>query len=898
MRTFLKNHWKLISIALTVATLTAIFTTFALNSGNQLMGKVQMQKKSPQLEKLGGKQFKPPSKQPTLKEKKISDTKKRSKVPPLIPKVSTTNSIEHGDQHTEGKIPLSGNLVVPGPMAPNSTTTSTCTSQDVVGLSPIDLKDYLQNNSYNCLNFLWSFDANLQTVLTDAHMSEVLNTAMNLTNTYTGIDTDNLRELIFFTRAAYYHQFYQTSLNFSTFVDQAATNTFTSFSQNVNFNALDTDTENIMYEWINGIDAAEMSHLYYNELYEVLSDYDTNASRWGSSWQDNNAYSAMYVVFRAVTNSNTQFINQIDPLLISTLENIALNTNLIPNSDYVVNQAIYTLGYIATIPAHQTQALQALSDIFTALPYLSQQYLWVLQIIDQNGLPCPILSINICKPSIVPIVETMVFPYQYNFDDTTMVVHTSLPLTDVQPLYHAIKEVQGQFNRITETILPVQNDPNGILTIRLYGTMQEYWNYQWFLYNLPINNGGIYIEQDGIFYTCQRTASQSIYSLEELFRHEYVHYLVGRYLIQGFWGTVPIYSGDRMVWFDEGLAEFLAWSMQTGINTRQMLISQIASDGTNRMTINQIVNTSYGNFIFYRYAGMLFNYLYANDKDTLRNLLIYAHESNIVAFDSLINQMANDPGLEISYQNYLDQQIANISNLSNPFTIFPNVNNLDLNDPTAVEQIFQTTQFGHLGECSVAAMSLNSRFSCRGTLTGPLSITQDYVVAWSTFNAQLNQIINELQGSSNNFEAMQCRMGYISFPEHQGFPGQYYPLTEYYCDGPLGSNSFSLLPPTQQIPLDFQSTRLGQNTTCGLNTTNDIVCNNTLTTQLYTNSVNNTVLEQALEDALIELQSSVYAIRPNYYNNFNCTPQNTPQLIQYTTTEKYMLQNVECIINT
>lgn len=29
---------------------------------------------------------------------------------------------------------------------------------------------------------------------------------------------------------------------------------------------------------------------------------------------------------------------------------------------------------------------------------------------------------------------------------------------------------------------------------------------------------------------------QSIYSLEELFRHEFTHYLQGRYEVQGLWG--------------------------------------------------------------------------------------------------------------------------------------------------------------------------------------------------------------------------------------------------------------------------------------------------------------------------------------------------------------------------
>lgn len=50
---------------------------------------------------------------------------------------------------------------------------------------------------------------------------------------------------------------------------------------------------------------------------------------------------------------------------------------------------------------------------------------------------------------------------------------------------------------------------------------------------------------------------QSIYSLEELFRHEFTHYLQGRYEVQGLWGQGEMYQNERLTWFEEGNAEFL-----------------------------------------------------------------------------------------------------------------------------------------------------------------------------------------------------------------------------------------------------------------------------------------------------------------------------------------------------
>ena len=49
---------------------------------------------------------------------------------------------------------------------------------------------------------------------------------------------------------------------------------------------------------------------------------------------------------------------------------------------------------------------------------------------------------------------------------------------------------------------------------------------------------------------------QSIYSLEELFRHEFTHYLQGRYEVPGLFGRGDMYQNERLTWFQEGNAEF------------------------------------------------------------------------------------------------------------------------------------------------------------------------------------------------------------------------------------------------------------------------------------------------------------------------------------------------------
>ena len=133
---------------------------------------------------------------------------------------------------------------------------------------------------------------------------------------------------------------------------------------------------------------------------------------------------------------------------------------------------------------------------------------------------------------IIPLLEEQLFPNTYSFDDGRIQINTPLDEDEAISLYYSIKEVQAQYFRITESLQPVIDDPNHELAFMIYGSKEEYHTWQYFIYGLNSNNGGIYIEQWGRVFTYQRTPEESIYTLDELVRHEYVHYLDGRYMIE------------------------------------------------------------------------------------------------------------------------------------------------------------------------------------------------------------------------------------------------------------------------------------------------------------------------------------------------------------------------------
>ncbi len=91
------------------------------------------------------------------------------------------------------------------------------------------------------------------------------------------------------------------------------------------------------------------------------------------------------------------------------------------------------------------------------------------------------------------------------------------------------------------------------------------------------DNGGIYIERGATFYTYQRRVPQdSRLTLEELFRHEYVHYLNGRRAVPGYFGEGPWYQGDRTTAMDEGTAEFFDGATRDdGVAVRKSLVESV-----------------------------------------------------------------------------------------------------------------------------------------------------------------------------------------------------------------------------------------------------------------------------------------------------------------------------------
>ncbi len=786
-----------------------------------------------------------------------------------------------------------------------------CTSNDLVGLSQGTLFAYLQNSTYDCLQYLWTYDSNVQAAYSAANMQYVLQQLPAIAANYQGTDAQHIRELLFYVRLGYVQQAVHPNAGLfdPAAVSGLAKAAFQAFRQNVHYNDFTTEAALVVIEWIDAVDAAQLWDDSYGKLVGIVSQYLNEPARQTDYYQQVNVYWIFHAFGRAVFEMS--FGALVDANLIALLQQFAVNTNPPTGSGYLVQNAIYLLGLIGQhVAAQKNAVIAALNAAVAAQPQLSPPWLWAVDALCSLNA-CPVVNGQTITHDVAAAqLEAKLFPNSYAFDDGALVVRTAVALDKVQLLYHACKQVAAQFNRVTETIAPLEGDPNGVLTMQIYASKQDYRDYHPWLTGLSVENGGLYYEQRGTFYTYDRTPAEDSYTLEELTRHEYGHYLIERFLTAGLWGQTPIYQdaqgnpSNRMVWFDEGLAEFLTGSTDiNGVQPRKHLAGMVAADGpSGYLDLQKVFSAAYGGptgFTFYRYAAFFFQFIYEQRRDLLRQFIDYvrsASETNnqatqdaVTGFDNLCSTLAGNPQFEADYKAFLNTIAAQAGSFADPSTAVPPLNALDSNDVTQLQASVRTTRIGYLADASVSTKALDTRFTCRGTLSGELVNTPDEDAAWTLFNANLDEVLNDLRAKAfNNFQYTVARFGRIRF-EAEG--AQVYPMADYYVEGPLGPENSVPPAAAARVQADFHSTRLGGSAVCTL-ANGTVTCTLSIPTQAFPQGTPDAVLQRQLTDDLDELRSQVYAINPPFYRDFDCDFSGPSQTIATQGNQIYAIRPV------
>ncbi|MFJ7958078.1 collagenase [Streptomyces sp. NPDC096319] len=697
-----------------------------------------------------------------------------------------------------GRAPAATGARLLAAAAPGTTAAGVpCTLDGITGLGPEQFADFLADPAVTadgCLRgLIWTWDARLAPVMSDAHVQAVARRISSLSAAHDGRNSSHLEEMFTYLHAVAYHDFSRGEIDTTDAptVDavRRAVADFGAAARTFDVTATNANT---LREALNAASAPGLRQHQLGLIKRVLATMDPShtATNLDPAWAGA-ALAGLSVNYLGVYpgNQDSAFHAAVaaDPAYRAAFKAFAGYVHLKGTANaWVVRDAVSEYGRFGQVAALKDGVVADLGPLLTTVTDTfgrgSQPWAKVVSWLNFYEACAPY---GVCKADI----EKQLFPYTYTYDNGAIKVRTALDRATVDQLYYASKQVKAQFHRVIGTDQPLAGDTNTTLNIVLYASRADYENYHPLLTGMDTNNGGIYIERGATFYTYQRRVPQdSSLTLEELFRHEYTHYLNGRYAVPGSFGEGPWYQGDRTTAMDEGTAEFFDGATRdNGIAVRKSLVRGVINDtagGGPRMNVRQILNATYAGdgFRFYNYAGTFFEFLWTERPSLLREMYANLRANDVAAYDAWRNRLGSDTGLQRDYDRFLDTQIAKVDQLYVPNTTF--TPNAQLRDSAlaSVKSAFATATY-NTPDCVENGDPGKRRFVCTGRITANLSDADNPDKIFKDMSETVDYFILDRAGAaSNNLADMNCSFGPVDI-----WSNRVAGTSSFSCEGPLRS---------------------------------------------------------------------------------------------------------------
>ena len=660
-----------------------------------------------------------------------------------------------------------------------------CESVDVAALAGEDLTDYLRTTSEDCLVRTLhtsenpSIRGDLPTIFNDANMQSVFAEIEESAPAYDGTNSTGMLQLWFFVETGYtYHRFFldETGVGpFNEATDSAYLAASDAFAASDHFNAPDDEAARILFYYFEVAYSSGMRQNHLAPIKQVLSGLTPERAAGEISDPQPRAFVwALQRVHNAFRDHNQTFIEALaqDPEFVDVMLQVTrYDYFFLLEEDHpftprlgLLETAVEILVRLTEQPSSREAAISALTSVLSWHERIGTAFLVAAQGLE-NQVDCT--SLNICRDVLEEEILTQGLANTYSFDNGELVFVTSLELEEVGPMYQAAKEVQAQFFRLVETDRPVREGKE-VFTAKIYGTRTEYTVYERYLSN--VDTRGIH---RGGFYSLGAMATFVRDDLEEVFRHEYVHYLADRF---------GLLIGSP--WFDEGLAEFLLGSTGTeGIPVRWDLVRMMVADEP-RLDLAEIFDSQYsadlGGSRFYFYSGLFFSFLHRERRTQLFELFDIVRDGDQAAYNALTVAWAADTQLAANFTAFLDAEAATFEWSTEPpaTTAFPRLEALTSDSAEEIGNALRDAG-GNLGlDCRSAETEFGHRFECAGSLSPDSLFKEDRGALNRHFNNLLDGFMASAveRGEINNFQFMTCYFANLT-----GSP----PVADLACEGPL-----------------------------------------------------------------------------------------------------------------
>ncbi len=512
---------------------------------------------------------------------------------------------------------------------------------DLSSMSHADMVNAIASVSWRNISGLWNRNTTTLNFFGDQNRVKYLMAAIEARGaTFTATDDKGIPTMVEVVRAGFYHARANNPASWlttrsgreSTFAGQNA------IAGNSNFKVGQAGQNNVVWAfgaYVGNSAFSPASSLGVKGMYQnyVNDGLVPSATRV----QGSALYKAMTGIGGALDWSmyragrigpNSPYYNQIDAYIDGLKLIVAYGQN--GSWDWLINNGIYFISEAVKLSADKYSVNRVLTDNIQTYDAWSMPQLElhraiyrVMDDIDANGMLQNWSSVKVS-------FENHYLPNTRVFDDGKVVARYGGDVTEekITRLYWATKEVSAQFYKIIGNDKALTSPAvDDVLTMVIYNNPTEY-KFNKILNGVSVSNGGMYIEPWGKFFTYERTPAQSIYSLEELFRHEFTHYLQGRFFEHGMWqyssNDGSIYDHGRMHWISEGMAEFMAGSTrENGVQPRYSVSRELYRDNPSRyFSAGQLFNSRYSDgWDFYQYGYAYWHYLYNDNQIAMKEII-------------------------------------------------------------------------------------------------------------------------------------------------------------------------------------------------------------------------------------------------------------------------------------
>ncbi|PEE04066.1 collagenase ColA [Bacillus pseudomycoides] len=587
-------------------------------------------------------------------------------------------------------------------------------------------------------------------------MQVIMNGLEKQGSTFTKADAKGIDTFVEVLRSAFYVGFYNEELSYlkeRSFMDKCLP-ALKAIAKNPNFKLGTAEQDKVVTAYGDLMRNASSDVETVQYAAEILKQYNNNFSTYENDRAKGNAVYALmqavdddiqdYLYLTSKEQNATMWYGKIDSF-INEVNKMALIRNVTDKNGWLINNGIYYAGRLGKFHSNPKKGLEVVTKAMQMYPYLGEQYFGAAEQIARNygGVDANGKTVNLDQ--LREEGKKKFLPKTYTFDDGAIVFKTGDKVTEekIQRLYWAAKEVKAQYHRVIGNDKALeQGNADDVLTIVIYNTPDEY-QFNSKLYGYETSNGGIYIENVGTFFTYERTPQQSIYSLEELFRHEFTHYLQGRYEVPGLWGQGDLQQNERLTWYEEGNAEFFAGSTRTNnVVPRKSVISGLSNEPAKRYTAERTLYAKYGTWDFYNYSFALQSYMYNHKFDTFDKIQDLIRANDVQGYDAYREELSKDAQLNKEYQTYMQQLIDNQAKCNVPQVSDDYLLSHAQKSLTEVNQ--EITDVANVKDAKITKHKSQffNTFTVDGTYTG--GTTKGESEDWKTMSKQVNEALEKL----------------------------------------------------------------------------------------------------------------------------------------------------------